>query len=53
MDEICRQYKVYAMLSTQRWTSVDELASSHGENRGSKSPRERQGPRKPSKSLNK
>ena len=27
MDEICRKYKVYAMLSTQRWTSVDELAS--------------------------
>jgi len=27
MDVICRKYKVCAMLSTQRWTSVDELAS--------------------------
>lgn len=42
MDEICRKYKVYAMLSTQRWTSVDELASLSRRKQGFESPRERQ-----------
>ena len=42
MDVICRKYKVCAMLSTQRWTSVDELASLSRRKQGFESPRERQ-----------